>query len=119
VKSVLGEFSFGVSICRNKGTQSDLGAPFYPPSPRLGVLNALARGSRTSPVRITRYSRWTTGTKFCDLHTNENGIHVRSQWNREKNRMRLASWPSLYYWINNSLTNSHETTALSYLSGVQ
>jgi len=29
VKSVLGEFSSGLSICRNKGPQSDLGAPFY------------------------------------------------------------------------------------------
>jgi len=28
VKSALGEFSKRVSICRNKGTQSDLGAPF-------------------------------------------------------------------------------------------
>jgi len=27
VKSVLGEFSSGVSICRNTGTQSDLGSP--------------------------------------------------------------------------------------------
>jgi len=27
MKSVLGEFSSGVSICRNKGTQSDLGPP--------------------------------------------------------------------------------------------
>jgi len=27
VKSVLGELSFGVSVCRNKGTQSDLGVP--------------------------------------------------------------------------------------------
>ena len=31
VKSVLGEFSSGVSICRNKGTQSDLGPLFAPP----------------------------------------------------------------------------------------
>jgi len=30
VKSVLGEFSSGVSICRNKGTQSDLKATFLP-----------------------------------------------------------------------------------------
>jgi len=30
VKSVLGEFSFGISVCRNKGTQSDLGPPFRP-----------------------------------------------------------------------------------------
>jgi len=31
VKSVLGEFSSGVSICRNKSTQSNLGPPFCPP----------------------------------------------------------------------------------------
>jgi len=30
VKSALGEFSSGVSVCRNKGTQSDLGTPFWP-----------------------------------------------------------------------------------------
>jgi len=30
VKYVLGEFSSGVSICRNKDTQSDLGTPFSP-----------------------------------------------------------------------------------------
>jgi len=30
VKSVVGEFSSGVSICRNKSPQSDLGAPFLP-----------------------------------------------------------------------------------------
>jgi len=29
VKSVLGEFGSGVSICCNKGTQSDLGSPIY------------------------------------------------------------------------------------------
>jgi len=28
VKLVLREFSSGVTICRNKGTQSDLGTPF-------------------------------------------------------------------------------------------
>ena len=33
VKSVLGEFSSGVSACRNKGTQSDVGAPFLPGPP--------------------------------------------------------------------------------------
>jgi len=29
VKSVLGVFSSGVSVCRNKGAQSDLGTPFH------------------------------------------------------------------------------------------
>ena len=33
VKSVLGEFSSGVSICPNQRTRSDLGAPFLPGSP--------------------------------------------------------------------------------------
>jgi len=33
VKSVLGEFSSDVSICRNQGTQSELGAFFCPPPP--------------------------------------------------------------------------------------
>jgi len=30
MKSVLGEFCSGISICRNKGTESDLGTPFCP-----------------------------------------------------------------------------------------
>jgi len=33
VISVLGEFSSDVSICRNKGPQSDLGRPFARPPP--------------------------------------------------------------------------------------
>ena len=42
MKSVLSEFSFGVFICRNKGTQSDLEAPFLPGSPLgRGVRGAL------------------------------------------------------------------------------
>jgi len=41
VKSALGEFSNGVSIWRNKGTQSDFGAPFLPAPPGRGVRGAL------------------------------------------------------------------------------
>jgi len=41
VKSALGEFSNGVSTCRNKGTQSDLGAPFWPGATGWGVRGAL------------------------------------------------------------------------------
>jgi len=37
VKSVHGEFSSDVSICRNKGTQSNLRAPFYPGTPAGGT----------------------------------------------------------------------------------
>jgi len=33
VKSVLGQLSSGVSICRNKGTVSDLGPPLCRPAP--------------------------------------------------------------------------------------
>jgi len=33
VKSVLGEFSSGVSICHNKRTRSDFGTPYCPPPP--------------------------------------------------------------------------------------
>jgi len=36
VKSVLGEFSSGVSICCNKHTRSDLGAPFLLGAPSSG-----------------------------------------------------------------------------------
>ena len=36
MKSVLGEFSSGVSICRNKGTQSNLEASFLPGDPPAG-----------------------------------------------------------------------------------
>jgi len=41
VKSVLGEFSSGVPICRNKSTQSDLGAPFLLGLPPVGGTRAL------------------------------------------------------------------------------
>jgi len=41
VKSVLGEFSSGVSICRNKGTQSDWGPPFCPGPPGRGGYGGL------------------------------------------------------------------------------
>jgi len=45
--SVLNEFSSGVSICRNKGIQSDLGAPFCPgplcPGVRGALLPALSK----------------------------------------------------------------------------
>jgi len=43
VKSVLGEFSSGVSICHNKSTQSDLGGPFLPGDLRPGVRGAFLR----------------------------------------------------------------------------
>jgi len=45
VQAVLGEFSSGVSVCRNKGTQSDLGAPFFPAPPRPGVTGGPSSGS--------------------------------------------------------------------------
>jgi len=41
VKSVLGEFSSVVTIFRNKGSQSDLGAPFLDGAPRPGVRGTL------------------------------------------------------------------------------
>jgi len=41
VKSVLGELSSGVSVCRNKGTESDLGAPFLLAPPGRGVRGTL------------------------------------------------------------------------------
>jgi len=37
VKSVLGDFSSAASIYRNKGTQLDLGAPFFPAPPGRGI----------------------------------------------------------------------------------
>jgi len=45
VKSVLGEVSSGVSICRNKGTWSDLGAPFFPGIPPAGGNGCPSSGS--------------------------------------------------------------------------
>jgi len=36
VKSVIGEFSSGVSTCHNKNTQSNLGDPFLPGLPLAG-----------------------------------------------------------------------------------
>ena len=41
MKLVLGDFSSGVSICRNKDTKSDLGTPFFPGSPQPGGTGAL------------------------------------------------------------------------------
>jgi len=41
VKSVLGEFSSGISICRNQRTRSDLGASFFSGPPRPGGTGAL------------------------------------------------------------------------------
>jgi len=41
VKSVLGEFSSGVSISRNKSTRSDSGAPFLPGAPPAGGYGGL------------------------------------------------------------------------------
>jgi len=48
VKSVLGEFSSGISIRRNKGAQSDLGAPFCPGLPRPEGTGGPSSGSATS-----------------------------------------------------------------------
>jgi len=52
VKSVLGEFSSGVSICRNKSTQSDLGAPFFPAPPRPGDTGGPSSGSGSKTPKI-------------------------------------------------------------------
>jgi len=54
VKSVLGEFSSGVSICRNKGAQSDLGAPFLSGTPR-------RRGMRGLPPALVIRSDTSSG----------------------------------------------------------
>jgi len=45
VKSVLGEFSSSVSICRNQRTWSDLGTPFLPSGQ--GVRGALPPALKT------------------------------------------------------------------------
>jgi len=45
VKGVLVEFSSGVSICRNKGTRSDLGALFCPKPPPAGGTGDPSSGS--------------------------------------------------------------------------
>jgi len=65
VKSVLGEFNSGVSICHNKGTQSDLGAPLSPgprgPFLRLRVVGYTKLESyviRETRTWIWRYSLW-------------------------------------------------------------
>jgi len=54
VKSIRGEFSSGVSICRNKGTQSDLGTPSFPDPPPAGYgllppAQAMTQRIRTLP----------------------------------------------------------------------
>ena len=45
MKSVLGEFRSGVSTCRNKGSQSDLGASFLLAPPRPGDTGGPSSGS--------------------------------------------------------------------------
>jgi len=52
VKSVLGELSSGVSICRNKGTRSDLGPPLCPPRPRWSARGAFLRLWAWAAVKV-------------------------------------------------------------------
>jgi len=57
VKYVLGDFSSGVSICCNKGTQSDLGPPFCPP-PWPGGTGGPSSGSASySTVNLKSFSQ--------------------------------------------------------------
>jgi len=61
VKSVLGEFSSGVSICRNNGTQSDFGALFLPGPPLPGGTGALPPALvTTDPLRANIMLIWLT-----------------------------------------------------------
>ena len=54
VKSVLGDFSSGVSVCHNKSTQSDLEAPFLPgPHSRGALPPALRRGLGQMRLTLT------------------------------------------------------------------
>jgi len=57
VKSVLRQFSSGVSICRNKGTQSDIGAPFCLGNPGRGILGPFLRlcSSNTGGLEVKKF----------------------------------------------------------------
>jgi len=70
VKSVLGEFSSGVSICRNKGTQSDLGALFLPGAPPAGGMGSLP------PALCTLYLKMPVHThlKLSGVYPEQNQI---------------------------------------------
>jgi len=61
-ESVLGEFSSGVSVCRNESTQTGLGATFLPGAPSgWGVRGALP------PVLVQALYRL---VKSCSLESN-------------------------------------------------
>ena len=54
VKSVLGEFSSGVSVCRNKRTQSDFGAPLLPGSSPSQGTGSPSSGSAYTHIYVAR-----------------------------------------------------------------
>jgi len=79
VKSVLGEFSSVVSICRNKGTRLNLGAPFLPAPPRTGGLSS---GSGFITIVFAR-SSWTSFLGRADVARQANIFRNRGPqgWN--------------------------------------
>jgi len=66
VKSVLGEFSCGVSICPNKGPHSDLGTPFYQGSP-VGCCGGLF-------LRLCAQDHCSESGQFLDLGRHPDGF---------------------------------------------
>jgi len=70
VKSVISGFSSGVSICRNKGPQSDLGAPFSPGSPQPGGTGGPSSGSAAmlSFWILRKYSLFTAENHDILIH---------------------------------------------------
>ena len=67
VKSVIGEFSSGVSICRNKNTQSDLGAPFLPGAPRPRGTGDPSSGSADKGLDVCIFASFKVNCKRMPL----------------------------------------------------
>ena len=79
MKSILGEFSSGVSICRNKGTQSDLWAPFLPGPPPAGGYGPssgsdcnAASTQRPHPMQGKLHQKYCDATRWSDIVTEKN-----------------------------------------------
>ena len=67
VKSVLDEFSSVVFICSNKGTQSDLGAPFFPAPPAGGTGGPSSGSAVENSILLKRLGKMSCGRIRLDM----------------------------------------------------
>jgi len=94
VKSVLGAFSSGVSICRKKGTRSDLGASFLFGVPRPGDTEGPSSGSEYHI--ITRYLMDSVHSSFACLSACL--IVIRSDYLKKSSLRTTGLAPVLPFW---------------------